>query len=338
MAITDDFDPLTVPAVLPQSVKRITDKDIAGQRVPGFPTQALLDYEQALQGWMQRNTASVNSRFQEVASTTGDTSATVTEVVQALTDGTGAYGSYITTIEATAGQATASGEVGFYAAAGPAGSVAAYEIGLSAGTSLAGLQIIAWSGGNSSIGFYADQFQFIDSGTAVQVLEYSGGKFRFTGDVAIDGNLAVSGSFTPDAVASGFTNRGSTGGTVSLSAGTTGWTDLGAPITLAITADGGNAYPVIWIRDAADATAFGASPGTATVEIRLLINGNQVYNRQILNVAIPAGQGRADNLTDFFDVVVASSSLTFQLQYQHSYSTNVSGIVFAKVMAFMSSR
>ena len=338
MAITDDFDPLTVPAVLPQSVKRITDKDTAGQKVPGFPTQALLDYEQALQGWMRNTVVATNTRFTEVSDSLGDVTASVTTETAARVAADEALAASITTVEASVGDISADGAVYIAAKATPTGATAAYGVHLTAGSSFAGLEMLALSAGGSGIGLSANQLKFTDSGTATDVLEYSAGKFRFTGDVAIDGNLAVSGSFTADAVASGFTNRGSTAGTVGLAAGTTGWTDLGSPITLAITADGGNAYPVVWIRDAADAINFGAGAGAATVSIRLLINGTEVYNRQILNVAIPAGQGRADNLTDFFDVVVGSSSLTFQLQYQHNYSASVSGQVFAKVMAFMSSR
>jgi hypothetical protein len=118
----------------------------------------------------------------------------------------------------------------------------------------------------------------------------------------------------------------------------TGWVDLGSPITLAITADGGNAYPVIWTRDVASAINSGGISGGAIAQIRLLINGAPVYTREIFNQIIPAGASRSDGITDFFDTVVASSSLTFQLQYNINYAAGISGFVFAKVMAFMSSR
>jgi len=329
MTIGTDFDPLSVPAVMPQRVARVT--------ADGRPTQSLLDWEQSTQGWMKANVTAMNTRFSQVSDAVDDSTASVATETAARIAGDDALAATITTVDTKVGNISAGGAVYLAAKAIPTGATAAYGWFITAGGSFAGMEAVALSGGGSAIALTANQLKFTDAGTLTDVLTYSAGKFRFTGDVAIDGSLAVSGSFNATAVASGFTNRGSIGDTASISA-TIGWTDLGLPMTLAITPDAGNAYPVIWIRDVATVSNLGGTPATAQVKIRLLINGTSYYEREIFNLAIPVSGSREGGITDFFDTGIASSSLTFQLQYQATIGGTVTGSVFAKTMVFMSSR
>lgn len=329
-----DIDPNAIPFVPDSSVALIDPES-------GKPKTAFHDWMQALYDWMKRSVVDLTTKVTTLIAETDGNTAEIEQITQALTDGTGAYGSYITTIDVKANQATAGGEVGFYAAAGPAGSIAAYEIALNAGTSLAGMQIVAWSGGASTIGFYADQFQFVDSGAAKSVFTYSGGKFGFTGDVAIDGGLTINGTITPLGVASGFSNRGSTADTVTISDTAVGWTNLGAPMVMAIEPDAatGNVHPIIWIRDYAEAeNTGGAMPLFAQVEVRLLVDGAPVYTHTVLSETIDVGVSHKAGLTDFMEIAVPGASHTFQLQYQCNYQVGVTGIVFAKAMVVMISR
>lgn len=328
-----DIDPNAIPFVPDTSVALI-------DTATGKPKTAFHDWLQGLYDWMKRSVVDLTTKVTTLTDETGGNTAEIEQITQALTDGTGAYGSYITTIDVRADQATAGGEVGFYAAAGPSGSIAAYEIALNAGASLAGMQIIAWSGGTSAIGFYADQFVFVDSGAGVPVFTYAGGKFGFTGAVEINGSLAVNGSFTALAVASGFSNRGSTADTVTITDSAVGWTDLGAPMVMAIEPDAttGNVHPIIWIRDGAEAENTGAGPLFAQVEVRLLVDGVPVYSHIVLSGSLAVGEFRSDGLTDFMEIAVPGASHTFQLQYQCNYNVGVDGFVFAKVMVVMISR
>jgi hypothetical protein len=328
-----DYDPLTIPAVMQQSVRRTKPE--------GFPTQALLDYEQALQGWMQANTTNMNERFNSVESSIGDTSAEVEEVIQALTDGTGAYGTYITTINTKANGASASGQVYLLAKAAPSGAAAAYGWYIQADGSFAGMEALALSGGGSAIGFTANQFLFTDAGTAQPVFTYSGGKFGFTGDVAIDGGLTIDGTVTALGVAGGFSTRGSVGDTVDISGVFTTWTDLGAPLTLSVEPDAvtGEVHPLIFVRDQANATnTGGVSPIAAYVAVRLLMDGTPVYTHDVINELIDPATFKTLGLTDFMETLAAGASHTFQLQYQCNYPVGMDGEVFAKVMVFMISR
>lgn len=284
-----DFDPLTVPAVMPVSVRRIGEG--------GFPTQFLLDYEQALQQWMKSNTANTNKRLTLVSAELGDVSASVETLAEAyatseealatykitvaadfgtvnarVTDETtarstadtalatsittlttrvgtaesaitteastrssadstlasqistlnsnlgttnsnltseattranadSALSSSITTVTTRVNNISATGAVYLTSKATPAGATAAYGWYLTAGNAYAGMEALALSGGGSAIGFSANQFRFVDSGTAVAVWTYSGGKFQFTGQVAIDGGLTLNGTIVNAAAA-----------------------------------------------------------------------------------------------------------------------------------------
>lgn len=331
--MADDIDPNAIPFVPDTTVALI---DTAS----GKPKTAFHDWMQALYDWMKRSVVDLTTKVTTLIDETGDNTAELEQVTQALTDGTGAYGSYITTIDVKANQATAGGEVGFYAAAGPSGSIAAYEIALNAGATLAGMQIIAWSGGVSAVGFYADQFVFVDSGTAQNVFTYSGGKFGFTGDVEIDGSLAINGSITALGVAGGFSTRGSVGDTVDITGVLTPWVDLCPPLVLSVEPDAvtGNAHPLIFIRDSANASNGTGATETAYVAVRLLVDGTPVYTNDVLNESIPFTEFRSGGLTDFMEIVVPGPTHTFQLQYQCDYPAAMSGTVFAKVMVFMISR
>lgn len=188
-----DFDPLTVPAVMPMAVRRINEG--------GFPKQALLDYEQALQAWMKSNVANTNTRLNLVSDEVDGAYAAVATEATTRATADSALASSITTVDAKVGNISASGAVYLAAKAAPSGASAAYGWYLTAGSAYAGMEALALSGGGSAIGFTASQFLFTDSGTGVPVLAYSGSKFGFTGNVEINGNLMVTGSIVTAGVA-----------------------------------------------------------------------------------------------------------------------------------------
>jgi hypothetical protein len=213
-----DFDPLTVPKVMDQSVRRTLPD--------GRPAQALLDYEQQLQAWMKANVANTNTRLTTVEETAGSANAAVIVEANAratadsamatqittLTSSIGtvsanlttesttratadtALSTTITTVNASIDDQMANGAVKFTAVAAPGGAAAAYEIQLTASGYLAGLQVLADTTYGGSIGMRAHQFTFVDSGTATRVLYYSGGAWNFYSTVVIHGNLIVDGT------------------------------------------------------------------------------------------------------------------------------------------------
>lgn len=211
-----EVDPNSIPFVPPTEVTMVTKE--------GKQTTALHDWFTGLWSWMKNSvvdlttkittlTASVGdlsasiieestiretedgilaSRITTVEATSSANSAAITSEASARVSGDSALASQITTVEAKANSATASGQIYFAAKAGPSGSVAAYGMYLTAGSAYAGLEALALSGGGSAIGFTANQFRFVDSGTAQQVLSYSSGVFTF--EVPIQIRTGTSGA------------------------------------------------------------------------------------------------------------------------------------------------
>lgn len=151
----------------------------------GRPKTAMHDWMFASQQWMSVNVTNLKIKVNTLTDQTDKNSTTITQLGQALTDGTGAYGSYITSINTRAGNATANGQVYLAAKATPAGAAASYGWYLTSGSAFAGMEAIALSGGGSAIGFTANQFYFTDSGTAQPVFAYNGSAFVFQVPVVI---------------------------------------------------------------------------------------------------------------------------------------------------------
>lgn len=173
-----DIDPQSIPFVPPTDVALIDTES-------GKPKTAFHDWMQSLYDFVKRSVVDLTTKITTLIDTTGETTAEVEQITQALTDGTGAYGSYITTINAKANNATASGQMYFAAKAAPSGATSAFGLYLTAGGSYAGFEAMAVSGGGSAIGMTASQFYFTDSGTAQQVLTYSSGVFIFNVPIVI---------------------------------------------------------------------------------------------------------------------------------------------------------
>lgn len=172
-----DFEPLSVPAVMPVTVARITEG--------GFPKQALLDYEQALQAWMKANVANTNTRLNLVSDEVDGAYAAVATEATTRATADSALAATITTVDAAVDSISASGAVYLAAKAAPSGSSAAYGWYLTAGNAYAGMEALALSGGGSAIGFTANQFVFTDAGTAQSVFAYSGGVWVLSSAVVI---------------------------------------------------------------------------------------------------------------------------------------------------------
>lgn len=215
--MADDFDPLTIPAVMPAQVPR-TKED-------GRPTEHAIKWEEGLQAWMKANVANTNTRLNLVSEEVDGAYAAIEEEATARADADTAIASQITTLTATVGSntaaiateattratadtaisgvantalatannATASAQIYWSAKSAPAGATASYGVFLAAGGYYGGLEIIATSGGGSAIGMTANQFKFVDAGTQFVPFSYTGGNFYFNTNVIFE---SASGSGT----------------------------------------------------------------------------------------------------------------------------------------------
>ncbi|TCR65441.1 hypothetical protein [Bosea sp. BK604] len=205
-----DVKPDNIPFIL-TSLQPVVRED-------GRPTQAWQDWVQSLWGWMKQSVVDLTTKVTTLEFTAGDLQAQITTeaTIRETDDGIlasqidtveassatnaasivtetnariaadTAIASAVTTVEATANSArtgannaTASGAVYLAAKAAPSGASAAYGWHIAAGSSYAGMEAIALSGGGSAIGFTASAMYFTDSGTAQQVLTYNGSAFVF---------------------------------------------------------------------------------------------------------------------------------------------------------------
>lgn len=188
-----DLDPTSVPFVMPATVQRTTPQ--------GFPTKYLLNWEQASQAWFVNTTVDLQTKITTVEAAVGDVAASVVVETNARVSADEALAEQITTVDAKADNATASGQIYFAAKAGPTGSSASYGMYLTAGSAFAGFEALALSGGGSAIGLTANQFRFTDSGTAVALLDYSGGTWTFNSNVAINGGFILNGTVVTAGIA-----------------------------------------------------------------------------------------------------------------------------------------
>lgn len=104
--------------------------------------------------------------------------------------------SYAVAIEAKANAATAGGQIDFAAGVGPGGANS--RIRLRGWTDAGGTKtdaglMIDIIGGVGRVSIVGSQFVFVDNSgnNPLSVFEYSGGRWRLKGDVAVDGNLSV---------------------------------------------------------------------------------------------------------------------------------------------------
>lgn len=185
----------------------------------GLPTQHLINWNFYQSQWFRNNVIKADQRIDTVKATADNASAAVTTESNARVAADEALAEQITTVSAKANNATANGQIYFAAHAAPAGSLAAYGIYLTAGSSFTGMELLAMSDGTSAIGMTAGSFVFTDSGTTKQVLTYYSGQFHFTSDVAIDGNLILNGTIVTGAIAdNAITNVGTAQATANTTA------------------------------------------------------------------------------------------------------------------------
>lgn len=172
-----DLDPLSVPAVMPASVQRTNPQ--------GYPTKFALDWEQASQAWFVNTAVDLQTKITTVEATADGAAAAVTTESIARASADAALAAQITTVSASVAGATAEGEIYFAAKAAPIGSTVAYGLHLTAGASFAGFEVISDSVLGSAIGMTANRFAFVDSGSAQQVLSYTGSAFAFEVPIVI---------------------------------------------------------------------------------------------------------------------------------------------------------
>lgn len=228
-----DLDPDTIPSIMP------AEQAIA--KADGKPTTPMLDFLSALRTWTKTQAVDLRTKITSVIDQVGDAMAAISLEQNARATADEALAEQINTVEASVGSATANGEIYFAAKAAPSGAAAAYGIYLTAGNYYGGLEIIATSGGGAAIGFAANRFTFVDSGTAQTILSYSGGYYTFNANVKINGALVVDGSITVNGITSGAIGFGGAAsqGTLNLpnSDGDTSWYDY-ATATLSPKKDG----------------------------------------------------------------------------------------------------
>ena len=161
--------------IKPDDIPFVMSKQVGIADANGKPTTAMLDWFQALWGWMKRSVVDLTTKVTTLTDQVGDNTAAITEEQTARIEGDTALAGQITTVEASVGDISADGAVYLAAKAAPSGATAAYGWYLTAGNAYAGMQAIALSGGGSAIGFTANQFYFTDAGTAQAVFTYIGG-------------------------------------------------------------------------------------------------------------------------------------------------------------------
>lgn len=173
-----DIDLNSIPFVPPTDIALVDTGT-------GKPKTAFHDWLTALWSWMKASVVDLTTKITTLTDSVGDNTAAIEEEQIARADADSALAGQITTVEASVDDATANGQIYFAAKAGPAGAAAAYGLYLTAGSSYAGFEALALSGGGSAIGMTANQFVFTDSGAAQQVLTYSSGVFTFNVPVVI---------------------------------------------------------------------------------------------------------------------------------------------------------
>lgn len=188
-----DFEPLTIPAVMPAEVPLA--------KPDGKPSKHWISWMEGLQAWMKANVANTNTRLNLVSEEVDGAYAAIETEATTRASEDEALAEQITTVSASVDDATANGEIYFAAKAAPSGATAAYGLYLTAGSSFAGLEAIAQSGGGSAIGLTANQFSFTDAGTQFVPFTYSGGVFYFNTAVVFQatgasGTTITSGGLT----------------------------------------------------------------------------------------------------------------------------------------------
>jgi hypothetical protein len=167
--------------VMPATVARTT--------ADGLPTKELIDWEQYTLDFFDKTVTSLDERVDTNESQTGANTAAITAETIARTTADSALAASITTVEATANGATASGQVYLVAESAPTGYSAQYGWTLTAGNESIGMKALKSSGGDGYIAFFADQFALIDpsylGGDPALVMAYNGTTFNFDVPVTI---------------------------------------------------------------------------------------------------------------------------------------------------------
>lgn len=268
-----------LPMVMSATIPRVN--------ADGTPTKWMIDWEEQTRNWYKTNAANTKQALVEVSDTLYDpitgleaTAHGVDNLSVAVgldTSGPFAVATKITSLEVDVGKVSADGEIYFGVAATPAGAVAAYELKLTAGDASTGFKAMAISGGGSAIGMRADQFVFTDAGSMTDVFTYAGGLFVLTGNVAVDGNLVVSGTIgtgkitdaavTTDKVLDNAISNVATGASVT----------TGGAASASIYARSGDRV-LVWANYTPDGAAGGGSP----VIGRIRINNNAGTEEEVI--------------------------------------------------------
>jgi hypothetical protein len=275
-----------LPAVLPPQVSRVT--------ADGRPTKWLIDWEGFQRNFFATTVVDLDTRLTEVTSATNDNTAAITTETTARTNADSAMALQITSVTATANNATANGQIYFAAKSVPGGATAAYGLYLTAGGTFTGMELLADSGGGASIAFAATDFKLVDSGTATNVFSWSSldGYFQFNVPIRLQ-----NGQILDSAVSKAWNDTGTTSASVTVDYRGTGFLEVYAQFK-----GDANAYPAIdqfVIRVRQDGVSIGDTPinqsqngtgsgaasrygATSIVYIRTPSTGSHIYSVEIV--------------------------------------------------------
>lgn len=213
-----DINPDDIPFVPDTSVNLIdTSIDKTTGKPGGKPTQAFHDWMMSLYDFTKRSIVDLTTKITTLIFDVEGVQAEIVNEATIRQTQDGILASQINTVAAGVGNATANGQIYFQAMAGPAGSVAAYGIFLTAGNVFTGLMLVAYSGGVSKIVMTSGSLEFYDvsSGSQINVLSYSAGEWLLNGNVTIqsangagsfrfaNGNLMIRDAFGNPVFAAG---------------------------------------------------------------------------------------------------------------------------------------
>jgi hypothetical protein len=327
-----DFDPLTVPAVMPKSVRRILDD--------GTPTQSQLDFEQALQSWFKSNTANFNdivgedgtltNRVIDVETVAGDAAAEAALALSTAIDAGVAASALEAAVKARFGETVTIGGL-YIASVATGGGFGEVRISLGgkatvAGTTYAvGMDMIVDTAGNSRIDFNAGQIRYIHPTTSAVLVDFDAG-LGPNGKMTIAGDVQISGDITRDSLEIASQEDVNTffrgnyaypGVSATLSvADPNVWLDIGSPYSITNSGSQNIEIALFWFGNYWVSSGVSIS-GNLTVNLDLRIDINGVAGTPFLTKALSQfGVGSTSESGDFNEnqIRIVKPGATFTAQ------------------------
>ncbi len=248
--------------------------------------------------------------------------ARIVDVDTASVSRDGALASSVSIVQARVNDVSAGGYFKTQATVAGGGALASMEAQVYTNAGFGSTLSAGWKvsivGGVSYFDMYTANWRLIDNvGVAKQVMSYSAGKFRFTGDVAIDGILVINGTVYTDTIAPAAVSQ--------MAAVTT----TGIP-TIGLTLRAGATVLMIgsWTGDPAGVNLY---PATASGGLTFYVNGVPVMARLCgFYQDVPTNPALTyrcpvPTTYQFVYTVPANGSYVFQMENQWNGSINAIG-------------